>query len=699
MADEAHRNAQTGISTATGNVSIQYADKVITGDLAEYDEKTGDGVVDGNAWYTDPTAQIHGQKAEFNSNTKLGALYRAAGNFGQRYFFNGVKIVRVADDRYEITYGAVTTCPQDHPHWLMEADSVDLTVEGYAYMKGMVFRAGGWPIFYLPYMIVPAKTKRATGFLTPGGGYSSKNGMELRNEFFWAISENTDATITHHYMGESGNLAGLEYRYIFGPGTAGTLNAVYMKETDPEKTADRNLWNVIYVHGQTLPWNVKSFVNLNLESENSLNREYGANVDDRTKNYNDSYVVFSKSFSTRSLSLLAREQKSTDPANASRVQRSPELKFVNQKEALFGSPVYGSMESSYSSLQTDTGIDEGKTSFDVDRFDIYPQVSYPVAIAPWLSLEAAASYRHTWYSRGVEPATGELYDNSFSRQYYYAALSLTGPKVFRIFEMDNPARPKLKHLITPIIAWGYIPGYEFDGEDRQRVKTIDSNIDGSNPANAISLTIQNSLLAKEVTGPEDSKTSQILTFNITESYDLNEANRTDIADPDKRPFSSIQFDLSTRPIDWTYFRLLTTYSFYDQFWDASRLELGVKLGSVANIALDRSYTWGNVSGMNGVDSAWDTALLELFLPWGLSADFSVIYDEVEARAKDSMARIRFRDDCWGFALNFQKRDVTRSEADGSTSVEEETRFFFTITLIGVGDVLGAEQPALARKKI
>lgn len=688
-ADKLSHEGKSGEANAQGNVRIVYGDKVLTGDRATYNQNTGDGVVDGNARLTDPKTSISADTAQFNSITTMGTLYRFYADFESRYFIRGSRIERLGEDHYKAENCFLTTCGQKDPDWEFSAGDADVTIEGYAFLKHAVFRAGGWPILYLPYMIAPAKVKRATGLLFPSPSYSSALGFQIQNQFFWAIADNQDATFSHNYLGQAGNKVGLEYRYISSPSTFGVLNAEYLMESDPDKTSNRNLWRVLYDHRQALLGEMNAVVHINKESEGNVSREYASDITDRARVYTDSYVTFTRNWGTRSLLIMARDQTTLDTADTQATRKLPEIKFTNQKERIGDSPFYAALDSSYTAFRTETG----KTVYDVERADFSPVISLPISISPYLSAEAAAGYRSTWY---LIPGTSQAVGESFTRNLYNLAASVTGPKTFRIFDTGSAETPLVKHLITPTLSWNYTPGMEVGGENRSRVKVLDT-VDIADPINSVTFQLSNDLLAKNILSPESSQTLSLARLIFSETYNINEANRGDIPDGDKRPFSSTEVNLMARPAGWLLLNYKTTYNFYESLWDSSTLGLGARYADLLNVALDRAYQWG---GKTVADTAWDTAYVEVKLPWWrMTADYSVIYNETEGAATNSMARLKYRKDCWGVGVTYEQRRITRTDPDGSSRQLDESRTMFTITLVGLGDVLGADQPAIARPKL
>ena len=71
-----------------------------------------------------------------------------------------------------------------------------VTLDDYAKLKTVVFRLGGIPLLYTPYLLWPALRDRASGFLIPGIGYSSSRGAFLGLSYYQVLGRSADATVT-----------------------------------------------------------------------------------------------------------------------------------------------------------------------------------------------------------------------------------------------------------------------------------------------------------------------------------------------------------------------------------------------------------------------------------------------------------------------------------------------------------------------
>jgi LPS-assembly protein len=684
-------------STAEGGVRIVREGKIITGDRAVYDRVSGDGVIEGNVRYITPTSDLTARRFVFNAFTGLGTLYSVRGKFEGGNYIVGEVAVKDAVDHYVIEEGLFTTCDciEKVPTWALAAAHVDLTVEEYVYLTDATVQIHGTSVFYLPWFMAPVKTKRATGFLRPSFSLSDRHGFQMDNSFFWAVADNADATLTHHYLGDAGNQIDLEGRYILSGATHGRLNVEYLAETDPEKETTANLWQAKYDHRQWLPAGFDGIAHIDTVSDQRLLSEYGASLSDRSRRYTDSYVIIRNSWGSDSFSLTTRQLKSLGGDVDETYRYMPEVVYTHPSQPIVESPVYGTLETSYlsQSQRTEQGGVE-TDNYGVDRFDFAPTLSLPVSVAPWLSATPWVSGRSTWYS-GAPDADGSSDGQSYNREFYSAGLVLKGPQLFRIFDREDATMPRIKHLITPVVSYSYTPGYEFDGEDRRKNRVFDAVDAAGVPANSVTYSLTNHLVGKETLPGAEATTRTLAWFAVSQSYNLNEAARTDNPDVEKRPFSSIALDLDTHIRPNLMFRYRTTYDPYEGFWDSSALEFGYRFNDALHLAWDRVYQWGR----GGADQTWDTAYVEINTPWKVSVDYSVVYNEVEGETNDSALRFLYKEDCWGLSLNYVKRKLAVTDEAGLTTMEDETRFTFAITLNGVGDVFGSPERAVAGRKL
>ena len=211
-ADSVSYNANTGELTAKGGVIVR-----IEGDVVEADEFT--------LRLRDATGVL------FN-----GKLLLTRNNI----YLEGRKLEKVGDSTYRINKGSFTTCDGVRPDWRITGEDLDVTLEGYGTLKHGFFYIKDIPVFYIPWLIYPAKRKRQSGFLMPTMANSSVRGFDVRFPFFININPSMDATIVPRICTKRAAQASLEFRYTPYENLRGrfygeyTYDWKYGPETDPE---------------------------------------------------------------------------------------------------------------------------------------------------------------------------------------------------------------------------------------------------------------------------------------------------------------------------------------------------------------------------------------------------------------------------------------------------------------------------------
>jgi len=129
---------------------------------------------------------------------------------------DGAWIERTDGNHYRASKIALTPClceEGEKPAWQIRADTLDAYGEGYADLSDAVIEVKGVPILYLPYLRLPMKGQRQSGFLPPSLSYNRFNGSVLSQSVFFDLGANKDSTMTVDFMEKRGTRFGAEYRY------------------------------------------------------------------------------------------------------------------------------------------------------------------------------------------------------------------------------------------------------------------------------------------------------------------------------------------------------------------------------------------------------------------------------------------------------------------------------------------------------
>lgn len=136
------------------------------------------------------------------------------------YFrLQGKTIERIHQYEVRTTNGYLTPCfcqADESPAWAFHSDKIQAQVEGYADLYNPVLEIKGIPVLYLPYLRVPAKSERQSGFLLPSLTFDSLNGNIFTEALYLDLAKDQDATITSDFIEKRGFRLGVQYRHEKG---------------------------------------------------------------------------------------------------------------------------------------------------------------------------------------------------------------------------------------------------------------------------------------------------------------------------------------------------------------------------------------------------------------------------------------------------------------------------------------------------
>ncbi|MBF0299422.1 MAG: LPS-assembly protein LptD [Oligoflexia bacterium] len=214
-ADKSIRYPEKNIFEAVGNVVIIHGGETIYGEKASFFVNNREVEVKGNVRYMGGDLTMYGQEMNYSINSKRLTIRNA------RIVTSGYRVIaewatKISSDVILATDAEYTTCLDCPESWSIYGKKIKITLRQYVHIQNALVKSNGVPILYIPYMVLPIKKGRQTGFLFPHFSLSFKNGFQYRQPFFWAISDNTDMTLIPGSMGKKGFANDLEYRHVLG---------------------------------------------------------------------------------------------------------------------------------------------------------------------------------------------------------------------------------------------------------------------------------------------------------------------------------------------------------------------------------------------------------------------------------------------------------------------------------------------------
>jgi len=525
------------------NVEITYQDIKVHADKITANLKTKDVVAEGHVIVDEGPTRLTADHIVYNLESKTGTFFTATGALQPDMYFTGERIEKTGATTYTLTNGIVTSCDLDRPAWSFHVARADVTLDDYAYMHGVSFRARELPLIWLPRLIWPTKADRAQGFLIPRlllTNPSNKAGFGERIVlgYFVPFGDSVDVTAyadlsTRNYQG-----VGVDLRYLPSPNVKlGELNAwvVHNPDPDPNRSGEpaKTEWRYQYQHAQdNLPGGFRGVVDVQDYSDLDFFRRY-----DRDPRLTSLSNVYSAAYLTKndprySLNILTDRRdiflgvdtsKPDLPVIKQSFEELPALQFRMYPQRVLSSPLYFSLESSASHLKT-TGLLTGPNA-DYGRFDLFPTLSMQLRTPAWLSIKPQISVRETRYSSQLDDlsAAGKEFpeqtiDKSLNRSYAQGQVDVVGPSFSRVFNKQIGDFVRFKHVIEPRFRYLYTTDV-FNAQNHViRFDTVDTPL-----LPVVQNSVEYSLTQRLIAREKDPKSSprEILTFSLTQTVSLS----------------------------------------------------------------------------------------------------------------------------------------------------------------------------------
>lgn len=605
-ADQATLNRTTNLLVATGNVYLTKAGDILWGDRLVLDTETG--------------------RAEMDQ----GRIFLSQGNFRAQ----GETISRLGDDSYSMRSGELTTCDATVPSWKFGASKLDVTVEEYAVGKHVVFYVKDIPVFYFPYIILPVKRERQSGFLFPKLGNSSKRGVRVDIPYYWAISPSQEATINLDIQTRRGIGVGLDYRYLRSRDSVGSLGGYLINDTNENKLRGE----VVQFHREQFSNNLSFISSLNLISDQTFLQDYSDKNGDYNRQYNDSRAVLTKFWDTWLASAQAiYTQDFTTGSNTTTLQRAPELSLYGVREAFpFIPNLYLDLDLQLTNYYRDQGMQGQRAVLEPRLTNVHSLLGGRLNV----SLYAAAQlrgYNVTDAEPGINerevlllPKAGAQVSSSLSKVYDTALFGFT----------------RLRHELVPAIDFLYI------GAEEQDILPLFDQLDRINRQQTIAFSLASHLGGK-LQHANVSEYRNLMTLRLLQHYTFS-GSRTDLTSltDDERAWGDLILESET----WLHrhLRLLLDIRYNHRKADINSTAAGVEYNDQR----------GNVAHIAYRNTDQQIEYLEAGTTLSLTAPFYVNYKgrySLDGKEfLESTYALEYRHQCWSVLFTYQHRPDSHS---------------------------------------
>ncbi len=650
---------------ASGGVELQYEDMQFQGQRVTVDLKTEQVTAEGDVIIDQGPKRLVGDTLIFDLVTKTGTVTNAKAFVDPDIFFEGQIIKKVAEDKYEVTDGMITSCIDDNPDWSFRLAKGSVELGGWAKGKHARFRVKKAPLLYFPQILYPASSGRKSGFLFPNLGYSENRGALLGLAYFLTLGPSYDTTFYADFYSESYVGLGNEFRYRPSENTRGIFEGYVIDDPDSEDLR----WKVFWSHAsEQLPLGMRGVVRYQDFSDFNFFRDFERDFSNVAIRRLRSEGFLTGSWGQQSFTLLVDDVETYITAgDITTARRLPEAEYRLRPTQLASLPIYLDLLGSLNYLQ----------SARTDRFDqkwgradIFPNLTAALSTLPWLSVSVSAGERVTWYSDSRTEDGTALTGESLTRAIATANSSIVGPSFSRVFDGQVGRFGKFKHIVEP--RWNYRYVQEF--EDGDQILRFDE-IDFIPFANVFSVNLVNRLLAKPSDEELHGGAREIMSLEIGQLYSLDET--VPLQSSTDRTLTSTQGPINLRyrfnPSRDTNLEARMSYSTLFSELFSTSISGGMRFGPHG-----AGLTWFTSSNAETGKSTGNQvrfyAGVEIW-PSHLRLDTQINYDFERSLLQSQRYIIQYFSQCFGYRLEYRDwQSVTRED--------REIRFALTLKNIG-----------------
>jgi LPS-assembly protein len=685
-------------------VVIKYQDVTIHADKVTANLKTKDVVAEGHVIIDQGPTRITGDHVVYNLDSKTGTFFNATGALQPDMYFVGDKIERLSEDRYRLTNGMFTSCDLEKPSWSFHVGEADVTLDDYARMRKVSFRAHDIPIIYTPRLIWPTKSDRSKGFLIPRILFSPTYGDRLELGYFVPFGDAADATFYGDINDKGYNGAGINVRYRPSENIKhGDMSAYAVHDAE----TGRNEWRYNYQHSQdNLPGGFRGVVDVEDISNVEFFRRFAHDPRLHTLSQIYSSAYLTKNRSSYSFNILTDRRDilltNVDPNNPfappprQRFEQLPSLQFRLYPNRIGETPFYYSLESSASHLAT-SGLINGPTA-NYYRADFFPTLSMQLHTPAWFSIRPQVSVRETYYSDSLDDNSvanpfGKLtaVNNPIERFYAQAQVEVVGPSLSKVYNEAFGGFTKFKHVIEPRVRYLYTTNVN----DQNRIIRFDTVDSPFLPIvrDSVEYSLTQRLIGREAGAAGSSR--EVASFSLTQSVSLGRPFTSATAGglpgsqvPQSGRFTPLIAGLHVNPYQSITLDAAATFGNVSHQLDQTSLSANL-LGTGKRADKYLSFTWFSSyrpPAINGVPSTFPGSSQfrintgSSLLSNRLRADVQLNYDAKQGKFLEQRYLLGGTASCYGIAFEYRRYIVY------VPNEHTEPSYGFTISLKNIGSV-------------
>jgi LPS-assembly protein len=451
-------DGKTNTFSIEGNVNISQGNTRLRADKIVYDLNTKEVTAKGKVIVRVGGDVVEAEEITVKLPQATGAMVDAKLHLARNnIYLEGKKLEKTGESSYRVEDGSFTTCSGVVPDWKIRGKEVNVSIGGYGTLKHGFFYVKDIPVFYMPWLIYPAKRQRQTGFLMPTLANSSLKGVDIRFPFFIDIAPSVDATIIPRICTYRAAQAGLEFRYFPYEELQGRFYGEYTYDWKygTEGHPKNNRFYATWRHDQLLADILRVKANGSWVSDRDYFEFWGSRFDRRLRfRYLESNVVAYKQWNNFLFQAEARYFDNLDlPNNAVTVQNLPIVTASLFNQQIPYTPLYFSSNLVYDHYYAPIMNKQWLGS----RAGLDARLSLPIALGRYLKLEPSMTYFPKAYAADYYEHDKSISSINTFRTDLYQVNADAFTDLYTVYGGGFLGFQRIKHNFRPRIGWTFRP--------------------------------------------------------------------------------------------------------------------------------------------------------------------------------------------------------------------------------------------------
>lgn len=506
------------------NASLNYQNKTLVADHIDFSSKLNILKAEGNPVLEENEQKIYGEDMGYDMDRGGGLVTEGSTQYESGYYL-GEHIFKDGEDILKVYNSTYTTCDLAHPHYSLRANRMKVYIGDKVVSGPIRLYIGEMPVFYLPFLANSLRKDRHSGILRPNFdiGINSREGRFIRGlGYYWATNDYTDFKVTTDFNERRNLRIRLDNRYNVRYMLNGNAAFDFLRDFRNKSSE----WTVNSTHNQTFGKSASFRSNLRFVSSDKAQsalhqaKDVKQVVDRRIY----SRASFNKSWGGTRLGLSAtRDQKlNIDPDNPTEVRISttmPSFSLNFPRTSLwFGEKHEGDARSMWEralrSIAFSPNLSGRRTTTESNaRSGSMLTASSGASFSQqhkllFLNLSPSLSMRWN-YSRVLKDEIDSDYQGTLrpigsnESRFSMSLNSGVGTTLYGTFYPNLGPVRGIRHTFNPTASFSYRPKLQ-EGQIEDR---------------SVSYSVRNILDLKVLEGGEVVKKNNVLTWNLSGSYD------------------------------------------------------------------------------------------------------------------------------------------------------------------------------------